>query len=71
MANAFTERMRSIGYLSRGRTRNAVVEGREHPESGARFKATTDELGNTITEHATPDDRQDVLIRPQTARKPS
>jgi hypothetical protein len=69
MANEFTERMRSIGYLSRGRTRPRVVEGREHPETGVPFKATTDELNNTVTEHATKDDRQDVLVRPQTVRQ--
>lgn len=60
------ERMRSVGHLSHGRTRDRVVEGRSHPETGVAFKATTDELGNTITQHNTKDDRQDVLIRPET-----
>ena len=69
MANEFTDRMRSIGYLSRGRTRSvSVVEGRGHPETGVPFKATTDERNHTTTEHATPDDRVDVLLRPETAR---
>lgn len=36
-----------------------VKEGRD--ENGHRFKATTDELNNTVTQRA--GDRQDVLIR--------
>jgi hypothetical protein len=36
-----------------------VKEGRD--ENGQRFKATTDELNNTVTQRA--GDRQDVLIR--------
>jgi hypothetical protein len=59
-------RLRSIGYLSRGRTRARVREGREHPESGKPFRAVTDDLGNTVTEHGPRgsgvSDRQDVLI---------
>lgn len=65
MANEFTERMRSIGVISR-RTRPVVREGREHPETGVRWKSTTDEAGNTTTEHATKDDRVDALVRPKT-----
>ena len=60
------EKMRSIGYLGKGRTRNKVVEGRR--EDGVRTKATTDELGNTVTEHASKDDRVDVMIRPKTIK---
>lgn len=61
----FRDKVRSIGVLSGGRTRNRVVEGRrpEHDpgvDAGEKFKATTDELGNTVTESA---NRQDVLIR--------
>lgn len=62
------EKLRSLSVISR-RTRSVVAEGREHPESGAAWKATTDELGNTVTEHDTSDDRQDVLIRPDTVRR--
>ncbi len=70
MANEFTERMRSIGFLGRGRTKSkSVVEGKVHPDSGAAYKATTDDLGHTTTEHNTKDDRVDVLLRPQTARR--
>lgn len=70
MANEFTERMRSIGVLRGGRSRSTtVVEGKAHPETGAAFKATTDEHNNTTTEHATRDDRVDVLLRPETARQ--
>jgi hypothetical protein len=48
----------SLAYLSRGRTRNAVVDG--YRPNGERCKSTTDELGNTVTESA---ERQDVLIK--------
>lgn len=58
------EKMRSIGYLSKGRTRNQVKEF-ARPD-GIRCKATTDEAGNTVTEHASSDDRVDVLVRPKT-----
>lgn len=54
----------SVGYLSRGRTKDQVSEGRD--SDGHRFKATTDELGNTVTERH--GDRQDVTARPQTVR---
>jgi hypothetical protein len=61
----FADKVRSLGYLSRGRTRPRVVDGRR-PETdtgvdaGQRCKATTDELGNTVTESA---NRQDVRIK--------
>jgi hypothetical protein len=60
----------SLSYLSRGRTRNTVVDARR-PErdpgvdAGQRCKATTDELGNTVTESA---NRQDVAIRAKPIR---
>jgi len=57
------EKLLSIGHLRRGRTRAKVREGREHHETGKPFKATTDELGNTTTEHATKDDRVDIRVR--------
>ena len=70
MASEFTEKMRSIGYLSRGRTRSRVRSGRTHPESGKPYKMTRDELGNDVTEHGTPgtgvSDRQDAHIRAET-----
>lgn len=56
------DKMRSIGYLSRGRTRNRV-RTIAHPETGERAKETTDELGTVITESA---NRQDVDIHPET-----
>lgn len=72
MASEFLERMRSIGYLSRGRTRSRTSGGRAHPDSGKPYKAVTDELGGTVTEHGTPgtgvSDRQDAHIRPDTLR---
>jgi hypothetical protein len=54
------DKLLSVGYLARGRTRDRVVEGRR--DDGVRVKATTDELGNTTTEHASRDDRVDVHI---------
>ena len=54
------EKLLSIGYLGRGRSRDRVREYRR--DDGVRCKATTDELGNTVTEHAK-GDRQDVLIK--------
>ncbi len=53
-------KMLSVGYLSKGVTRSRVRELRR--PDGVRIKATTDELGNTVTEHAK-GDRQDVHIR--------
>ena len=68
MATEWQEKMRSIGYLSRGRTRSREMSGREHPDSGKPFKATEDEAGNVVTEHSDPGSgvscRQDVEIRP-------
>jgi len=55
------EKLLSLSYLGR-RTRDHVKEWRS--EDGERHKATTDELNNTVTQHAN-GDRQDVLIRPQ------
>jgi hypothetical protein len=52
------EKMRSIGVISR-RSGDQVREG--HDRDGHRFKATTDEIGNTVTERH--GDRQDVTIR--------
>ena len=56
--------MRSIGYLSRGRTMSRSKSGRAHPESGEPYKTTRDECGNDVTEHGKAgsglSDRQDV-----------
>lgn len=62
------DKLRSIGVMRGGRTRPKVTEARG--EDGSRTKATTDELGNTVTEHSKRgtgvSHRQDVQIRPQT-----
>jgi hypothetical protein len=54
------------------RHRTRVEEGRSHPETGLPFKATTDELGNTVTEHgragSAVSERQDATMRPQTVK---
>lgn len=59
MSNPYRDRLLGIGIISR-RSGSTVVEGRR--ADGVRTKATTDELGNTVTEHATKDDRVDVQI---------
>lgn len=62
-------KLRSVGHLKGGRTMSRSTSGREHPDSGLPFKAVTDELGNTVTEHGTAgtglSQRQDVEIRPE------
>lgn len=53
------DKLRSIGVLRKGRTRDRVNEGKD--SEGKRWKSTTDQLGNTVTEsHG---DRQDVNIK--------
>lgn len=49
------------------RTRAAVREGREHPETGRPWKSVTTEAG-TVTEHNTSDDRVDAVARVDTVR---
>lgn len=53
------DKLRSIGVLGRGRTRDKVADVRD-AAGRAIGKATTDQLGNTTTVR---DERQDVLIR--------
>jgi hypothetical protein len=65
MANEFTERMRSIGYLSHGRTRDTRVKEYRAGRDQHRVKETIDVYGNSTMEHATKDDRVDVEIRPK------
>ena len=67
MSNEFRDKLLTVGVLTSGRTRNRVHEYRD-PDDGHRIKAVTDELNNTVTEHDTPDDRVDVMIRPETVR---
>lgn len=54
------DKLRSLAVISR-RSGNRIREYRR--ADGVRVKATTDQLGNTTTEHATRDDRVDVTIR--------
>jgi hypothetical protein len=63
MGSEFADKVRSLGVIGR-RTRDQVNEWRD---GAGRHKAITDELGNTVTQHARPnhtEDRQDVTIRP-------
>lgn len=64
MSNPYRDKLLGIGIISR-RSGDRVREGRR--PDGVRFKATTDELNTTVTEHAV-GDRQDVHIRPETIR---
>lgn len=57
----FAEKIKTLHFGTRGRTRDLVVDGRR--PDGERCKSTTDELGNTVTESA---ERQDVRIRATT-----
>lgn len=61
-------KLKSISVGSR--TRDRIAEGRD-PATGERWKSTTDELNNTVTERAQPgatgvSHRQDVEVRPET-----
>lgn len=60
----FADKVRSLAVISR-RTRDLVTEGRRSErdpgvDAGKRFKATTDQLGNTVVES---DNRQDVRVK--------
>ena len=61
MTNPYREKLLGVGFINGPLpSKPKVREGRgEH----GRFKATTDELGNTVTQHSK-GDRQDVLVRP-------
>lgn len=63
---AYRDKLLSIGVIGR-RSRPVIREGREHPDSGAAWKSTTDEAG-TVTEHNVKGDRVDALATPQTVR---
>lgn len=68
MSNDYLDKLRSISIGSR--TRDTVREGRD-PETGGRWKSTTDELNNTVTERSEHgpsgvSERQDVHLRPGT-----
>lgn len=68
----FSDKIKTIGYLSKGRSRPREVSGREHPDSGKPFKSVTDENGTVITEHSNPGSgvscRQDAEVHPQTVQ---
>lgn len=70
MGDLDLEKLRSIGFMSRGRTMSRSRSGREHPESGEPYQVTRDELGNDVTEHGARgsgiSDRQDVSIHAET-----
>lgn len=67
----FRDRVRSIGFLGGGRTRDrvaTVIRPQDDPglDAGLRAKRTTDELGTVVTES---DNRQDVTITPATSHQ--
>jgi len=57
-SSSFRKKALTIGIIGR-RSGNVVSDGVD--TFGERYKATTDELGNTVTEY---DSHQDVTIRP-------
>jgi hypothetical protein len=64
----FRARMRSVGFLARGQTRDQVRTVRRPEDdpgldAGRKAKETTDQLGTVITES---ENRQDVNIHPET-----
>jgi hypothetical protein len=64
----FRERMRSVGFLRDGRTRDKVrtvirPDDDTGADAGMLAKETTDQLGTVITES---DNRQDVALHPAT-----
>jgi hypothetical protein len=60
VSTPYLDRLRTVAPISR-RTRDIIREGRD--EHGDRTKATTDQLGNTVTEHNNSKDQVDVNIR--------
>ena len=72
MGNEYLDRLRSVGVIGQ-RTKARTREGRD-ADTGQRWKATTDELNNTITERSerSPSgvtERQDVHLRPETVHQ--
>jgi hypothetical protein len=63
VSNPYRDKLLSVGVISK-RSRPLVREGREHPESGARWKAVEDET-TIITEHNTKNDRVDATVKIQ------
>ena len=61
------EKLLSLGYLSKGQTRDKIREYRD-PTDGHMIKETTDQANNTVTEHNNKEDRVDVMLRPQTVQ---
>jgi hypothetical protein len=65
----FRRRMASVGFLSKGQTKDKVrtvrrpVDDPGMIDAGRKAKETTDELGTVITES---ENRQDVNIHPET-----
>ena len=65
MSNPYRDKLLTISVGNRTRDK---VRGWKS-DDGERHKATTDELNNTVTQHAR-GDRQDVMLRPETVRLP-
>lgn len=62
MTNPYREKLLGIGFI------NGPLPSKPQVQEGTgehgRYKATTDELGNTVTQHSK-GDRQDVTVRPK------
>ena len=61
MSNPYRDKLLGIGFLSRGRTRDKVVTGRD--AEGNRTKTVIDQAGNEVTEHNNKKDQVDVHIK--------
>jgi hypothetical protein len=64
MSNPYRDRLLGVGFINGPLPSKPRVREGRRPD-GVRIKATTDELGNTVTEHAK-GDRQDVRINAAT-----
>jgi hypothetical protein len=64
VSSEFRDKLLTLGVISR-RSGSRIHEWRT--DDGERHKAVTDELDNTVTQHAR-GDRQDVTLRPETVR---
>jgi hypothetical protein len=60
VSTPYLDKLRSIAPI-RARSRDIIREGRD--SAGDRIKATTDQLGNTVTEHNNSKDQVDVNIQ--------
>jgi len=61
VSNPYRDKLLSVGFINGPLPSKPKVQ--EGTGDHGRYKATTDELGNTVTQHSK-SDRQDVTVRP-------